>query len=150
MASPSSKPPSPASAQPIRLPESWIMRPSELVKKSDRDWSTNVNSRAAHIQLHRMYLSSMFLVHYYLHMADNGEARRIRLYFDEIATDSAWFRTQGRKGEPAPSYLRSDSSIEEIRSHYARLLFSADDLAALDADFRAKYIGLGFRIPEWK
>ncbi len=150
MASPSNKPPAPANATPTRLPESWIMRPSELVKKTDRDWSTNVNNRAAHIQLHRMYLSSMFLVHYYLHMADNGEARRIRLYFDELATDSAWFRTQGRGGEPAPSYLKSDSSIEDIRSHYARHLFSASDLAALDADFRAKYVALGFRIPEWK
>ncbi len=150
MASPSNKPPAPSSAVPVRLPESWIMRPSELVKKTDRDWSTNVNSKAAHIQLHRMYLSSMFLVHYYLHMADNGEARRIRLYFDELTTDSAWFRTQGRGGEPAPSYLRSDSSIEEIRSHYAQHLFKSDDLAALDADFRAKYIALGFRIPEWK
>ncbi len=150
MASPSNKPPSPVNATPTRPLESWIMRPSELVKKTDRDWGTNVRSRAAHAQLHRMYLSSMFLVHYYLHMADNGEARRIRLYFDELTTDSTWFRAQGRNGEPAPSYLRSDSSIEEVRSHYARLLFSENDLAALDADFRAKYIALGFRIPEWK
>ncbi len=150
MASPSNKPPSSNTPAPIRLPEGWIMRPSELVKKTDRDWSTNVNSRAAHVQLHRMYLSSMFLVHYYLHLADNGEARRIRLYFDELATDSAWFRTQGRNGEPPPSYLRSDTSIEEIRRHYARHLYKSDDLDALDADFRAKYIALGFRIPEWK
>ncbi|MEI6535458.1 MAG: hypothetical protein WCN98_08975, partial [Verrucomicrobiaceae bacterium] len=150
MASPSSKPQPSAGATTVRLPESWIMRPSDLVKKTDRDWSTMVNGRAAHIQLHRMYLSSMFLVHYYLHMADNGEARRIRLYFDELARDAAWFRSQGRNGAPAPAFLRRDSSIEEIRSHYVRLLFSENELTALDADFRSKYIGLGFRIPEWK
>lgn len=150
MASPSSKLATSISPAPLQFSEGWIMRPSELVKKTDRDWTTNVNSRAAHIQLHRMYLSSMFLLHYYLHMADNGEARRIRLYFDELAIDSAWFRTQGRTCEPPPSFLRRDSSIEEIRSHYTRHLFSDNDLTALDADFRAKYIGLGFRIPEWK
>ena len=32
-----------------------------------------------------MYLSSMFLMYYFMHFADNDEARRIRVYFDHLA-----------------------------------------------------------------
>lgn len=102
------------------------------------------------IQLHRMYLSSMFLMHYFLHMADNGEARRIRIYFEELNRDAGWFRTMGRDGSPPPAFITRKTSIEDIHAHYTNILFSKDQLAALDADFSARYRLLGFRIPDWK
>lgn len=150
MASPSTKPAAGSGAPAARLPESWIMRPSELLKKPEDSWATNVGGRASMIQLHRMYLSAMFLVHYFLHIADNGEARRIRLYFEDMARDAAWFRTMGRDGSAPPEFITRRTSIEDIRDHYLNVLVTRDQLEALDADFRAKYIGLGFRIPEWK
>jgi hypothetical protein len=150
MASPSSKPGSGGAPPSARLPESWIMRPGELLRQPEGAWATNVGGRAGQIQLHQMYLSSMFLMHYFLHLADNGEARRIRLYFEKMAHDAAWFRTMGRDGSPPPEFITRRTSMEDIRDHYLKVLVTPDQLAALDADFRAKYIGLGFRIPEWK
>ena len=148
LASPTAKQPATSSAkQPARLPESWIMKPSELLKKTDADWSTTKGGRAGYIQLHRMYLSSMFLMHYFLHLADNGEARRIRLYFEEINRDSAWFRTMGRDGTPPPAFITRKTSIDEIRNHYLRILYTPDQIAALDEEFRAKFTALGFRMP---
>ena len=102
------------------------------------------------IQIHRMYLSSTFLMHYFLHLADNGGARRIRLYFEELNKDAAWFRTMGRDGTPPPDFITRRTSLENIHAHYTRILFNPDELSSLDADFSAKYRALGFRIPEWK
>ncbi|MCE9518265.1 MAG: hypothetical protein K8R87_01655, partial [Verrucomicrobia bacterium] len=150
MASPSTKFNNNNSPAATRLPESWIMRPSALIKKSETAWATNAGGRASMIQLHQMYLSSMFLMHYFLHIADNGDARRIRLYFEGMAQDAAWFRTMGKNGSPPPDYITRRTSLEEIRDHYLKVLVTPDQLDALDADFRAKYIALGFRIPEWK
>ncbi len=152
MASPSTKPGNSngVGSSAARLPESWIMRPSDLIQKSENAWATNVGGRASTIQLHRMYLSSMFLMHYFLHIAENGEARRIRLYFEEMAQDAAWFRTMGKNGLPPPDYITRKTTLEEIRDHYLKILVTPDQLDALDTDFRAKYIALGFRIPEWK
>ncbi len=152
MASPSTNPSkiSDSGTPAARLPESWIMRPSALIKTSESAWATNVGGRASMIQLHRMYLSSMFLMHYFLHIADNGEARRIRLYFEGMAQDAAWFRSMGKNGSPPPDYITRKTSLEDIRDHYLKVLVTPDQLEALDADFRSKYIALGFRIPEWK
>ncbi len=151
MASPTAKPPPENSrAAPARLPESWIMKPSTLIAKSDADWATDVGGRAGHIRLHQMYLSSMFLMHYFLHIADNGEARRIRLYFAEINKDSSWFRTMGRDGSPPPDFITRRMTLDDIHKHYLQQLFDPAQLSALDADFRTKFIALGFRIPEWK
>jgi hypothetical protein len=152
LASPSalSKATSHNASPPIRLPENWIMRPSILLKKPETSWSTNVGGRSGMIQLHQMYLSAMFLMHYYLHLADNGEARRIRAYFEQLARDAAWFRNMGKDGAPPPEYITQKTSIDEIRKRYLNVLVMPDQYSALDADFRAKYVALGFRIPEWK
>ena len=150
LASPSTKPGNGGGAPVARLPESWIMRPSDLLRKPEDAWATNVGGRTGMIQLHRMYLSAMFLMHYFLHIADSGEARGIRLYFEEMAHDAAWFRSMGRDGSPPPSFITRKTSIEDIRDHYLKVLVIPSQLEALDADFRAKYITLGFRIPEWK
>lgn len=150
LASPSAKPLATEGKPAVRLPESWIMRPRDLLRQGDEAWDTNVRGRAATIRLHELYLSSMFLMHYFLHLADNGEARRIRLYFDAMAQDAAWFRTMGRDGTPPPEFIKRQTPLEEIRDHYLRVLVPPGQLDALDADFRAKYLALGFRIPEWK
>lgn len=150
------------------LPESWIMRPSELVQLDDKAWST-LGGRTVQVRVHRMYLSSMFLVHYFLHLADKGEARRIRLYFEELNKDAKWFKQLGRRrrgegfdaesgsdgseggmGEPPAFLLQQRMSLAEIRNHYVSILVQASDLKALDADFHAQYIALGFHLPEWK
>jgi len=150
LASPSTKPGNGGGAPAARLPETWIMRPSELLRKPEDAWATNIGGRAGMIQLHRMYLSAMFLMHYFLHIADNGEARRVRLYFEEMARDAAWFRNLGQGGAPPPAFITRRTSIEDIRDHYLKLLVIPGQLEALDADFRAKYVAFGFRIPEWK
>ncbi len=149
MASPSGNPGTGGGTSAARLPESWIMRPTELLAMPEGAWATNVGGRMEMIQLHRMYLSSMFLVHYFLHLADNGEARRIRLYFERMAGDAAWFRSMGRDGSPPPDFITRRTSLEEIRDRYLRVLVDPGQMDALDADFRAKHIALGFRIPEW-
>lgn len=153
MASPSSRVPTESGSRTATLPESWIMRPSELVRMSEEAWATNVGGRSAMIRIHRMYLSSMFLMHYFLHMADNGDARRVRLYFEELNRDAKWFKQLGHKrdtSEPAPAFLTRRMSLEDIQAHYIENLFTRADLKALDADFHAQYVALGFHLPEWK
>ena len=159
MASPSSRIPTESGSRTVTLPESWIMRPSELVRMSEEAWATNVGGRAAMIRIHRMYLSSMFLMHYFLHMADNGDARRVRLYFEELNRDAKWFKQLGHKrnnadnrvnSDPKPAFLTTRMSLEQIREHYMENLFTRADLKALDADFHAQYVALGFHLPEWK
>jgi len=136
--------------QPVILPESWIMKPSELVSLNEDYWNTALGGRTAQIRIHRMYLSSMFLVHYYLHLADHGEARRIRVYFDEMNRDALWFKNMGKDGATRPAYLTRTMSLDDVRAHYLEILFSKDDLKALDKDFHDQYTALGFRLPAWK
>jgi hypothetical protein len=153
MAAPSARVSTVSGSRTVMLPESWIMRPSELVRLGEDAWATNVGGRAATIRIHRMYLSSMFLVHYFLHLADNGEARRIRLYFEDLNRDAKWFKQLGHKrdtSESRPAYLQRGMSLEDIRAHYIEGLFTKADLKALDADFHAQYLALGFHLPEWK
>jgi hypothetical protein len=136
--------------QPATLPESWLLKPSELVSMSEDYWDTSLGGRNAQIRIHRMYLSSMFLMHYFLHLADHGEARRIRTYFEELNRDAVWFKNMGKDGTPPPAYLTHRMTLDEVRAHYLGILFSKDDLKALDTDFHDQYVALGFRLPAWK
>lgn len=130
-----------------RTMESWIMRPSQLLSVSEAAWRTDVNSNAALIQVHRLYLSSMFMMHYYLHLADNGDARRIRLYFQELNKASTYFRTRGRDGSLPEELVRQKGlTIDEAQDVFLKHLYSPSDLQALDADFKARYNALGFRL----
>lgn len=124
----------------------WVMRPGELVRMDDNAWNTANRSTASLLTLHRLYLSSMFLVHYYLHYADNGDARRIRLYFQTLGDAATYIRTKGREGEMPDEIVRNrNTTIEDVRAHFLRQLFVPEDLPALDGDFRAKHAALGFR-----
>lgn len=132
-----------ASAQTM---DSWVMRPSELLNKSESAWRTDVNSNAAIVQVHRLYLSSMFLMHYYFHLADNGDARRIRLYFQELNKASTYFRTKGKDGGLPDELLKKRGiTIDEAQDVFLKHLYSPSELSALDADFKARFNALGFR-----
>lgn len=74
----------------------WVMKPSELVKTTTQAWDTTREGHDAQIALHRLYISSMYFTHYLLHLADNGDARRIRNYFHVVGDGSLWLRTRGR------------------------------------------------------
>ena len=130
-----------------RLPASWIMRPSDLLKKGDEAWNTAAKGRDAQIQIHRLYLSSMFLMYYYLHFADGGDARRIRVYFDELAQASRYINTDGREGH-VPAGLVNDKRLTLIDVQKALVvpLIGNDAAATLDADFHKRFTALGFRI----
>lgn len=142
-ASPSNKVTSNGSAQ---VMDSWVIRPSELLNKSESAWRTDVNSNAAIVQVHRLYLSSMFLMHYYLHLADNGDARRIRLYFQELNKASTYFRTRGKNGSLPDELLKQKGiTIDEAQDVFLKHLYSPSELSALDADFKARFNALGFR-----
>jgi len=142
-ASPSNKVPGNGSAQ---VMDSWVMRPSELLSKSESAWKTDVNTAAAAIQVHRLYLSSMFMVHYYLHLADNGDARRIRLYFQELNKASTYFRTRGKNGSLPDELLKQEGiTIDEAQDVFLKHLYPPSELSALDADFKARFNALGFR-----
>ena len=124
----------------------WVMLPSEVVNMDDRAWNTAIPSREAQLTLHRLYLSSMFLVHYLLHYADNGEARRIRVYFQTLGDAAIYIKTKGREGAvPAALENSRNLSLEEAQGHFLRQLFRPEDLPALDDAFRAKHASLGFR-----
>lgn len=127
--------------------ESWIMKPSQLLGVSEAAWRTDVNSNAALVQVHRLYLSSMFMMHYYLHLADNGDARRIRLYFQELNKASTYFRTRGKEGSLPEELVRQKGlTLEEAQDIFLKHLYSPSDLQALDADFKARFNALGFRL----
>lgn len=127
--------------------ESWIMRPSELLNVSEAAWRTDVDSNAALIQVHRLYLSSMFMMHYYLHLADNGDARRIRLYFQELNKASTYFRTRGKEGSLPEELVRQKGlTLDEAQDVFLKHLYSPSNLQALDADFKARFNALGFRL----
>lgn len=133
---------------PARVMESWIMKPSQLLSVSEAAWRTDVDSNAAVVQVHRLYLSSMFMMHYYLHLADNGDARRIRLYFQELNKASTYFRTRGREGSLPEELVRQQKglTLEEAQDIFLKHLYSPSDLAALDADFKTRFNALGFRL----
>ncbi len=134
---------------PVKLPAFWVMRPSELVTKDEIAWSTEGSGRASQIQLHRMYLSSLFLMYYFMHIADHAETRRLRVYFDDIAEMSLYLRTKGAQGNvPDELKTRSKISLKVIQDHFTGQLVGPDGLAALDADFHAKFTAMGFRIGE--
>ena len=132
------------------LPKSWIMLPSQLMAKSEADWSTAITGRHAQIELHRMYLSSMFLMYYFMHIADHGEARRLRVYFDDIAEVSRFLRSDGRQGKLPPDITRNGPrlSLESIRRHFTAHLLEPDGADAIDRDFVQRFTAMGIRLSE--
>ncbi|WP_113961541.1 hypothetical protein [Roseimicrobium gellanilyticum] len=122
----------------------WVMKPSELVKTRSEEWDTTKQGHDALIALHRLYISSMYFVHYLMHLADNGDARRIRNYFHVVGDGSRWLRTRGREGSLPPEVEGNErASLEEVRAMFLKSLFAPDELDAIDADFEAKYRALG-------
>lgn len=126
----------------------WILRPSDLVKRSDAEWITSNSGQEAQMLLHRLYLSSMFLVHYFLHSADNNDARRIRLYFHTLNDAALYIRTDGKQGKVPPALESAPPPVtmEKIRSSFLRDLYEDASLPELDRDFCESYAKLGFRI----
>ena len=125
----------------------WILKPSDLVQRTDNEWLTSNHAQEAQLLLHKLYLSSMFLVHYFLHYADNNDARRIRLYFHTLNDAALYIRTKGEQGK-VPASLETDSSpvtIEKIRAAFLEDLYTENELPNLDQDFRASFAKLGFR-----
>ena len=89
----------------------------------------------------------MFMMHYDLHLADNGDARRILLYFQELNKAGTYFRTRGRDGSLPEELVRQKGlTIDEAQDIFLKHLYSPSDLQALDADFKARYNALGFRL----
>ncbi len=122
------------------------MRPSELLGKDDNAWNTANRGRESLLTLHRLYLSSMFLVHYFLHYVDGGDAKRMRLYFQKLGDAALYIRTRGEQGVmPASLESNRNVTIENVRAQFLRELFHPDELSALDADFSARHTALGFR-----
>lgn len=122
----------------------WVMKPSELLRVGDRAWDTTREGHDAQITLHRLYISSMYFTHYLLHMADNGDARRIRNYFHVVGDGARWLRTRGREGSlPEEVESNESASLEEVRGMFLKSLFTPDEMDAIDADFDAKYRALG-------
>lgn len=126
---------------------SWVLKPSQVVSMGDSAWMTSNPTPQAQLTLHKLYLSSMFLVHYFLHYADRGDARRIRLYFDALNDAALYIRTRGEQGA-VPTSLDDQRRItmDDIRGFFLRQLFTPEELAALDEEFHAKYTELGFRL----
>ena len=126
-----------------RLPASWVMHPSDLIKKPESSWNTAARSRSAQIELHRMYISSMFLMYYFLHFADNGEARHIRVYFDHLAEVS-----KSLQSTRLQINQKTEQTLEGIRTEAIAYLLGTQPLQDLDADFHRRFAALGFRIGE--
>ncbi len=122
----------------------WVMKPSELVSTPDRAWNTANEGHDAQIALHRLYISAMYFTHYLLHLADGGDARRIRHYFHTLGDVALWLKTGGQEGS-VPDGLadRPALSLEEVRGMFLQRLFTPDELSSIDADFEAKYRALG-------
>jgi len=131
----------------VNAGQSWILKPSEVVRMKDVAWMTANPTRQAQLTLHKLYLSSMFLVHYFLHYEDQGDARRIRLYFNTLNEAALYIRTRGEMGR-VPDALESNriATKEDVCDLFLRDLFKPDDLPTLDEEFRAKYLELGFRL----
>jgi hypothetical protein len=131
----------------VNAGSSWVLTPSQVVTMSDAAWMTANSTRQAQITLHKLYLSSMFLLHYFLHYADNGDARRIRLYFHALNDAALYIQSRGEQGAvPAALESRRKVTLDEIRGFFLRELFTPEELTALDAEFRAKFTELGFRL----
>ncbi|MEZ0277384.1 MAG: hypothetical protein ACAH88_20905 [Roseimicrobium sp.] len=122
----------------------WVMKPSELVNTPSEQWDTTRQGHDAQIALHRLYVSSMYFAHYLMHMADNGDARRIRNYFHVVGDSIRWLHTNGREGSLPEALRTSDRlSLEGVRAYLLTSLFTPEELDAIDADFDAKYRALG-------
>jgi hypothetical protein len=118
-----------------------------VINMSDNAWMTANRSRQAQITLHKLYLSSMFLLHYFLHYADNGDARRIRLYFHALNDAALYIRTRGEQGAvPASLESRRRVTLDDVRAFFLNELVTPEELSALDGEFYAKFTGLGFRL----
>ena len=126
---------------------SWILKPSQVVSVPDEAWMTSNPGPQAQLMVHKLYLSSMFLMHYFLHYADHGDARRIRLYFHALNNAALYIKSRGEQGGVPDSLAsRKRVTIDEIRSFFLRQLFTPEELAALDVEFRDKFTELGFRL----
>jgi hypothetical protein len=131
----------------VNAGSSWILKPSEVVNMSDAAWMTSNSSRQAQVTLHKLYLSSLFLMHYFLHYADHGDARRIRLYYHSLNDASLYIRSRGEQGAiPEPLESRRRVTVDEVRAFFLRQLFTPEELSAVDDEFRAKFTELGFRL----
>ena len=123
---------------------SWVMKPSELLRTPEGDWNTAVETHEAQIMLHRLYISSMYVVHYFMHLADNGDARRVRNYFHVLGDGALWLHSRGRQGSlPEEVERRNPDSLDEVRGIFLRSLFTQEELSTIDADFVARYRALG-------
>ena len=125
----------------------WIMPPSQLMAMPDSEWNTARGGREAVLTLHRLYLSSMFLTHYFLHFADNGDARRMRVYFEVLNKAAEHLASRGQRGSLPPEVMRRpNASLDEVRQLFLQPLFSPQTLPMLDDDFRRRHAALGFRL----
>jgi hypothetical protein len=131
----------------VNAGSTWVLKPSQVMNMSDTAWMTSNPSRQAQLTLHKLYLSSMFLVHYFLHYADHGDARHIRMYFHAVNDAALYIKTHGEKGAVPPQLEEQRNiTIDDVRAFFLRRLITPDELATLDEEFRAKFTELGFRL----
>lgn len=126
---------------------SWVLLPSEVMNMPDVAWMTANPTRQAQLLLHKLYLSSMFMVHYFLHYADNGDARRIRIYFHALNDAALYIRSDGEHGAVPPALEKEkEVTLATVRAFFLRQLVTPGELASLDGDFYKVFTELGFRL----
>jgi hypothetical protein len=131
----------------VNAGSSWVLKPSQVLNMSDAAWMTSNPSRQAQLTLHKLYLSSMFLMHYFLHYADHGDARHIRMYFHAVNDAALYIKTHGEKGAVPPQLEEQRNvTLDDVRAFFLRRLCTPEELPTLDEEFRAKFTELGFRL----
>ena len=100
-----------------------------------------VNSTLA--DKHRMYLSSLITTFYFMYLEGDGQARRLRLYWQDVLQAQRYFATHGQSGQLPQGMDPRDSALPGV---LMQRLFNNKTLPAWQADMQQRYSAVGLRV----
>jgi hypothetical protein len=119
----------------------WLLPLPQLF---DPQLATNAPSLA---RTHQIYLTSLVVVWYFMHLDGDGQARRIRAYFEELAEAQEYFATDGAAGRlPAEATPESTWHRNGLRTILAEHLFAGQSPEDLQKDLVASFARAGLQV----
>ena len=97
---------------------------------------------------HRMYLTSLFTAYYFMYLDGHGQARRLRVYWNEVLAAHAYYSSRGQSGR-LPAKVASEGwnlDRETLRDELIQRLLAGEPIPSLQADMTKRLNAAGLRI----
>ncbi len=92
---------------------------------------------------HRFYLTSLIVSYYFLYLEGDGQARRLRLYWQDLLQAQRYVATRGQSGNIPPGI---DPHLPALQEALTARLFGSQTLRALQVDLRKRCHAVGMRV----